>query len=56
MLAGHLLARSFLAVPAMDGLSLGSAALALAAVVVLASLLPAWRSSRADPAVVLRQE
>jgi ABC-type lipoprotein release transport system permease subunit len=39
-----------------DGLSLGGATLALASVVVLASLLPAWRTSRADPALVLRQE
>ena len=56
LLAGRLLACTFPAVPATDAASLAGAALALGIVVVVASLLPAWRASRADPAVVLRQE
>jgi ABC-type antimicrobial peptide transport system permease subunit len=56
LVAGRLLAHAFPAVPATDALSLGAAILALGGVLVLASLLPAWRASRADPAVVLRQE
>jgi hypothetical protein len=54
--AGRLLAHAFPAVPATDVPSLGAAILSLGCVLVLASLLPAWRASRADPAIVLRQE
>ncbi len=56
LLAGRLLARIFPAVPATDASSLAAAILALGGVIVVASLLPAWRAARADPAAVLRQE
>jgi hypothetical protein len=56
VLAGRLLARTFPAVPPADALGLGIAIHALGSVIVLASLLPAWRASRADPPVVLRLE
>jgi ABC-type antimicrobial peptide transport system permease subunit len=39
-----------------DPATLISAAIVLAAVAVLASWIPAWRASRIDPAVVLRNE
>jgi hypothetical protein len=41
---------------ASDPLSLGSAGLALLIVAVLAALIPAIRASRADPALVLREQ
>ncbi|HEY6390287.1 MAG TPA: ABC transporter permease [Bryobacteraceae bacterium] len=42
--------------PASDWFSYAGSALVLALGSVLASLLPAWRASRTDPAVVLREE
>jgi predicted permease len=42
--------------PASDWFSYVGSALILAVGSVLASLLPAWRASRTDPAVVLREE
>ena len=38
-----------------DGLTFIGAAVVLAAVSAMAGWLPAWRASRADPAIVLRQ-
>jgi MacB-like periplasmic core domain len=54
--AGHILEKAFPPVPAFDGLSLAGSMLALGGVIVLASLLPAWRAARTGPAAVLRQE
>jgi ABC-type antimicrobial peptide transport system permease subunit len=42
--------------PASDWFSYAGSALVLALGSVLASLLPAWRASRTDPAIVLREE
>jgi ABC-type antimicrobial peptide transport system permease subunit len=39
-----------------DPLSLGAAGVALLLVAVLAALIPAIRASRADPALVLREQ
>ena len=51
--AGTLLS-SVLFVGAFDLISFGVAFLVLAAVTLLATLLPAWRASRVDPMTVLR--
>jgi putative ABC transport system permease protein len=53
---GRFLARSFPAVPSFDAASLAAAVIALATVTAVASLLPAWQASRAEPAAVLRDE
>jgi ABC-type antimicrobial peptide transport system permease subunit len=43
-------------VPGVDIVALAGAAALLAAAMLLASLLPAWRAARLDPMAVLRQE
>jgi ABC-type antimicrobial peptide transport system permease subunit len=52
--AGYVLARIFPAVPPLDVLSFAGAILALGGVITVASLLPAGRAARADPAAALR--
>lgn len=54
LLAARLLENLVYGVKASDPLTLGVVALALLAVSVAASLLPAWRASRLDPVEVLR--
>ncbi|MFP2934429.1 ABC transporter permease, partial [Pyxidicoccus sp. 3LG] len=51
----RLLSSFLYGVSAVDPLSLAGATLALLAVGVAAALLPAWRASRLDPAVVFRE-
>jgi len=51
----RLLSSFLYGVSAVDPLSLVGSTLALLAVGVLAALLPAWRASRLDPAVVFRE-
>jgi ABC-type antimicrobial peptide transport system permease subunit len=43
-------------VPGVDIAALGGSAALLAAAMLLASILPAWRAARLDPNVVLREE
>jgi putative ABC transport system permease protein len=54
--AGRLLAPLLFRVSPSDPAALAGAAGVVLAVAVLASLLPAWRAARVDPAVVLRAE
>jgi putative ABC transport system permease protein len=54
LLAARLLEKLVFGVKATDPLTLGVVAVALLAVSVAASLLPAWRASRLDPVTVLR--
>lgn len=55
LVLARLLSSFLYGVSEVDPLSLAGATLALLAVGVAAALLPAWRASRTDPAVVLRQ-
>ena len=54
--AGRLLAGLLYGVAAVDIATIGSVALALGAVAVLATLLPARRATRVDPSTALRSE
>jgi ABC-type antimicrobial peptide transport system permease subunit len=54
--AGKLIASLLFGVPARDPVTFGVVALVLLLTAVLASLLPAWRASRADPNAALRAE
>jgi putative ABC transport system permease protein len=54
LLAARLLEKLVFGVKASDPLTLGVVALALLAVSVAASLLPAWRAARLDPVTALR--
>lgn len=53
---GRVLARMLHGVAGVDPLSAGAAVLVLCAAVLAACALPAWRASRVDPIVTLRQE
>lgn len=55
LVLSRLLSSFLYGVSEVDPLSLAGAILALLAVGIAAALLPAWRASRMDPAVVLRQ-
>jgi predicted permease len=56
LVSARLLERLVFGVSASDPLTLAAVAGTLAAVALLASLLPAWRASRLDPLKVLRAE
>jgi ABC-type lipoprotein release transport system permease subunit len=43
-------------VPGVDARTLGGSAALLAAAMLMASILPAWRAARLDPNAVLRAE
>ena len=54
--AGLVIRAEVFGVPGVDIAALGGSAALLAAAMLLASILPAWRAARLDPNVVLRQE
>jgi ABC-type antimicrobial peptide transport system permease subunit len=54
--AGLVIRTEVFGVPGVDIAALGGSAALLAAAMLLASILPAWRAARLDPNVVLRQE
>ncbi len=54
--AGLVIQAEVFGVPRVDVTALGGSAALLAAAMLLASLLPAWRAARLDPNLVLRQE
>ena len=54
--AGIVIRAEMFGVPGVDVAALGGSAALLAAAMLLASLLPAWRAARLDPMAVLRQE
>jgi predicted permease len=53
--AGVLIQSQLFGVPGVDVATLGGSAALLAAAMLLASILPAWRASRLDPNAVLRE-
>ena len=54
--AGLVIRAEMFGVPGVDVVALAGAAALLAAAMLLASLLPAWRAARLDPIALLRQE
>ncbi|HET9363197.1 MAG TPA: hypothetical protein VFO58_25785, partial [Vicinamibacterales bacterium] len=54
--AGFVIQAEVFGVPGVGFAALGGSAALLAAAMLLASILPAWRAARLDPNVVLRQE
>lgn len=54
--AGKLIASLLFGVPSRDPLTFGIVAIVLLLTATLASLIPAWRASRADPNLALRAE
>ena len=54
--AGLVIRAEVFGVPGVDIAALGGSAALLAAAMLLASILPAWRAARLDPNAVLRQE
>jgi putative ABC transport system permease protein len=54
--ATRLVSGQLFRIGATDPLTIGSATLALLAVTVVASYLPAWRATRVDPIVALKYE
>jgi putative ABC transport system permease protein len=52
----RVLQKMLFGISASDKVTFGGAALILGAVAVVASLIPAWRAARIDPATALRQE
>ena len=56
ILLGRLLAHTVRGISAADPLSFVIAPCVLLAVTVIACAIPAWRASRIDPAITLRQE
>jgi len=54
--AARVLARLVPASPALSGPLLARAALGLAVIALVASWIPSWRASHANPATILRSE
>jgi len=54
--AGLVIRAEVFGVAGVDIASLGRSAALLAAAMLLATILPAWRAARLDPNAVLRQE
>ena len=55
-LVGRAMQSTLYGVGAMDGVALGTTAVLLLVVAWLACLIPAWRASRVEPMVALRNE
>ena len=53
---GRLLAKLLLGVSPMDMPTFGTVSALMLAVALLATLVPAWRATRLDPALALRKE